>query len=557
MIKELIKEAVNSSVEKYLQDNSIDVSGFEFEIETPKNIEFGDYSTNAALILANKIKSKPRDLAEKLIEILNSSDNTLFKKMEVAGPGFINFHLNEEVFLKGLMEIESKGEKWGSSDSGSGQKILVEFVSANPTGYLHFGHARNAAVGDSLSRILKYSGYEVTKEFYINDAGRQMDLLGESVFVRYKQLFDIDIEIPEDGYQAEYITDIANDLKSQKNDSLLKLTEEEAKGLCKEFAYNVLLNEIKLDLLDAGVEFDEWYSEKENIHSTDDGINVLEQVKELLNNKSSIFENEGALWFKATDFGDTQDWVLVKSDGLPTYFYADIAYHNEKIKRGYNRLINIWGADHHSHVSRLKSAVKALYNDDNIIEVLLIQFVRLIRDGKEVAMSKRSGSFVTLREVLKEVGRDVTRYFLLMRSTDSHLDFDLDLAKEQSSENPVYYIQYAHARIESVLTKAGDSGFAPSPDFIESLQLQEEMQVVKKLLQFPEIVDQSAALLSPHRIAFYLQDLASEFHVYYNRNKILTENSELTTARLYFIACIQTVLRNGLSLLGISAPRRM
>jgi len=557
MIKELIKEAVNSSVEKYLQDNSINISGFEFEIETPKNIEFGDYSTNAALILANKIKSKPRDLAEKLIKILNSSDNTLFKKMEIAGPGFINFHLNEEVFLKGLMEIESKGEKWGSSDSGSGQKILVEFVSANPTGYLHFGHARNAAVGDSLSRILKYSGYEVTKEFYINDAGRQMDLLGESVFVRYKQLFDIDIEIPEDGYQAEYITDIANDLKSQKNDSLLKLNEEEAKGLCKEFAYSVLLNEIKLDLLDAGVEFDEWYSEKENIHSTDDGINVLEQVKELLNNKSSIFENEGALWFKATDFGDTQDWVLVKSDGLPTYFYADIAYHNEKIKRGYNRLINIWGADHHSHVSRLKSAVKALYNDDNIIEVLLIQFVRLIRDGKEVAMSKRSGSFVTLREVLKEVGRDVTRYFLLMRSTDSHLDFDLDLAKEQSSENPVYYIQYAHARIESVLTKAGDSGFAPSPDFIESLQLQEEMQVVKKLLQFPEIVDQSAASLSPHRIAFYLQDLASEFHVYYNRNKILTENSELTTARLYFIACIQTVLRNGLSLLGISAPRRM
>jgi len=556
MVKELVKEAVNSSVEKYLQDNSIDVTGFEFEIEIPKNIDFGDYSTNAALILANKIKSKPRDLAENLIEILNNN-STLFKKIEIAGPGFINFHLNEEVFLKGLMEIESKGEKWGSSDSGSGQKVLVEFVSANPTGYLHFGHARNAAVGDSLSRILKYSGYEVTKEFYINDAGRQMDLLGESVFVRYKQLFDIDIEIPEDGYQAEYITDIANDLKSQKNDSLLKLTEEEAKSHCKEFAYSVLLDEIKLDLLNAGVEFDEWYSEKENIHSSNDGINVLEQVKELLNNKNSIFEDEGALWFKATEFGDTQDWVLIKSDGLPTYFYADIAYHNEKIKRGYNRLINIWGADHHSHVSRLKSAVKALNSDDEIIEVLLIQFVRLIRDGKEVAMSKRSGSFVTLREVLDEVGRDVTRYFLLMRSTDSHLDFDLDLAKEQSSENPVYYIQYAHARIESILTKAGESEFASSSDSIKSLQLQEEMQIVKKLLQFPEIVDQSATSLSPHRIAFYLQDLASDFHVYYNRNKIITENSELTTARLYLIVCIQTVLRNGLSLLGISAPRRM
>jgi len=557
MIKEQIKEAVNSSVEKYLQENSIDSFDFEFEIEIPKNIKFGDYSTNAALILANKIKTKPRDLAEKLIEILNNDENLLFKKMEIAGPGFINFHLNEAVFINSLIEIESKGEKWGSSDAGAGQKILIEFVSANPTGYLHFGHARNAAVGDSLSRILKYSGYEVTKEFYINDAGRQMDLLGVSVLVRYKQLFDIDLDIPEDGYRAEYIINIAEELKSQKNDALLKLDEDEAQGICKEFAYNILLNEIKKDLLDADVEFDRWYSEKENIHSTKDGINVLEQVKELLNGKNSIFENEDALWFKATDYGDSQDWVLIKSDGLPTYFYADIAYHNEKIKRGYNRLINIWGADHHSHVARLKSAIKALNNDDKIIEVLLIQFVRLIKDGKEVAMSKRSGSFVTLREVMKEVGRDVTRYFLLMRSTDSHLDFDMDLAKEQSSENPVYYIQYAHARIESVLTKAGESGISPSPDFIKSLKLQEEMQVVKKLLQFPEIVDQSASALSPHRIAFYLQDLASEFHVYYNRNKILTEDNELTTARLYLISCIQTVLRNGLSLLGISAPRRM
>jgi len=477
--------------------------------------------------------------------------------MEIAGPGFINFHLKEAVYLKGLMEIDSKGKQWGSSKIGEGQKILIEFVSANPTGYLHFGHARNAAVGDSLSRILKYSGYEVTKEFYINDAGRQMDLLGESVLVRYKQLFDIDIDIPEDGYQAEYIADIAKELKSQKDDSLLSLAEDEAQTICKDFAYEILLNEIKKDLLDAGIEFDEWYSEKKNIHTKKNGVNALEQVRGILDSKSSVFEDEGALWFKATDYGDNQDWVLIKSDGLPTYFYADIAYHSDKIQRGYNRLINIWGADHHSHVSRLKSAVTAINNDDKIIEVLLIQFVRLIKDGKEVSMSKRSGSFVTLREVLKEVGRDVTRYFLLMRSTDSHLDFDMNLAKEQSSDNPVYYIQYAHARIESVLTRADESGHSPSPENLESLELQEEMQVVKKLLQFPEIVDQSAASLAPHRIAFYLQDLASEFHVYYNRNKILTENNELTTARLYLISCIQTVLRNGLSLLGISAPRRM
>ncbi len=557
MIKELIKEAVSISVEKYLQSNGTDIEGFDFEIEIPKNVKFGDYSTNAALILANKIKTKPRDLAENLIGMLGGEDNVLFKKLEIAGPGFINFHLKESVFLKSLIEIELQGEKWGSSEKGKGQKILIEFVSANPTGYLHFGHARNAAVGDSLSRILKYSGYEVTKEFYINDAGRQMELLGESVLVRYKQLFDIDVDIPEDGYMAEYITGIAKQLKAEKNDSLLNLGEDEALTVCRDTAYNVLLDEIKKDLLDAGVEFDCWYSEKENVHTANGGTTALEQVKELLDSKKSIFEDEGALWFRATEYGDSQDWVLIKSDGLPTYFYADIAYHNDKIKRGYNRLINIWGADHHSHVSRLKSAVKALNSDDKIIEVLLIQFVRLIKDGKEISMSKRSGSFVTLREVMEEAGRDVTRYFLLMRSTDSHLDFDLDLAMEQSSDNPVYYIQYAHARIESVLTKAREGGFTPSADSIDSLELQEEMQVVKKLLQFPEIVDQSAASLAPHRIAFYLQDLASEFHVYYNRNKILTENGELTTARLYLISCIQKVLRNGLSLLGISAPRRM
>ena len=383
-----------------------------------------------------------------------------------------------------------------------------------------------------------------------------MDLLGESVYVRYRQLFGEDVEIPEDGYKAEYITQIAEKLKTEKGDTLLDAGEE-ALVLCRDTAYDVLLNEIKKDLLDAGVEFDCWYSEKENIHSKQEGVNALEKVKELLQDKESVFEAEGALWFRASEYGDSQDWVLVKSDGLPTYFYADIAYHNDKIKRGYNRLINIWGADHHSHVSRLKSAVKALSSDDEIIEVLLIQFVRLIKDGKEVSMSKRSGSFVTLREVMNEVGRDVTRYFLLMRSTDSHLDFDMDLATEQSSDNPVYYIQYAHARIESVLTKARESGFSPSADSLESLELKEEMQVVKKLLQFPEIVEQSATLLAPHRIAFYLQDLASEFHVYYNRNKILTENGELTTSRLYLISCIQTVLRNGLTLLGISAPRRM
>jgi len=557
MIKDQLRQIVVKSVDTYLKKNGMEMPDFEFEIEIPKNEQFGDYSTNVSLVLSKKIGRKPRDFAEELIEIIKDESGPYFKKIEIAGPGFINFHLDESIFLNGLREIYTGGDRWGSSEEGSDKKVLVEFVSANPTGYLHFGHARNAAVGDAVSRILKYSGFDVTKEFYINDAGRQMQLLGESVLARYNQAFGIEAELPEDGYRGEYIKLIAGKLREAKGDSLKGLDNPDAVSECTEFAYGILIEEIKNDLESMGVEFDNWYSERSEIHAVAGDRGKLDRVRNILENQDSLYESEGALWFKATMYGDSQDWVLVKSDGTPTYFYTDIAYHFDKIERGFNELVNVWGADHHSHVSRLKSAIKAISSDDSILDVLLIQFVRLIKEGKEVSMSKREGSFVTLREVVDEVGSDVTRYFLLMRSTDSHLDFDLDLAKKESSENPVYYIQYAHARIESVLAKAKEEDISHSDEHLELLELKEEMDIVKKLLGFGEVVLSSANTLSPHKIAFFLQDLASDFHVYYNRNKIISENRDLTSARLYFILCIQVVIRNGLILLGIKAPRRM
>ena len=555
MLHEIIKQIVAESINDYMDGAGSGKREVTFEIEIPKNDKFGDYSTNAALILSKELKSNPRELASGLADIIRSKRSGFFKNVEIAGPGFINFHLEESVFINSLTEIYRQGESWGKTDAGSGTRVLIEFVSANPTGYLHFGHARNAAVGDSLARIMEFAGFEVYKEFYINDAGRQMELLGQSVLTRYRQLGGIEAEIPEDGYRGEYIEEIAVKLKEEKGDELLEMDDGEAVSVCADFAYKILLEEIKNDLNSLRVEFDGWYSESEEIHG--DSGKGLKAMEEKLKADSCIYENEGATWFRASDYGDSQDWVLIKSDGSPTYFFSDIVYHYDKINRGYQKLINVWGADHHSHVSRLRSAIKALNKDESILEVLLIQFVRLIREGKEVSMSKREGSFVTLREVLDEVGCDVTRFFLLMRGTDTHLDFDLDLAKEQSSDNPVFYIQYAHARIESVLKKAAEENFEPSEDFIDRLRLKDEMDIVKKLLNFPEVVVSSSIQLSPHKIAFYLLDLASDFHVYYNSNKIITGEKELTSARLYFILCIQIVIRNGLELLGISAPRRM
>jgi arginyl-tRNA synthetase len=558
-MKEDIINVVSQSVEKIGKNLDLTDLSVEIEVGMPKRKEFGDFSVNTAMLIANKIGKNPREVAELIIENLPQEKDELFNKVEIAGPGFINFYVKEEAIVNKLLQIENAGEKFGTSNLGNGEKVLVEFVSANPTGFLHMGHSRNAVVGDTVARMLSASGYDVTKEFYINDAGRQMNLLGESVLIRYKELFGHSEELPEDGYKGDYVKDIASQIKAEKGDSLLQDSAEQASTYCRELAKGILLEEIKKDLADINVFFDEWYSEVENIHTVlaESEDTKLNQIKALLNSKGVLEEREGALWFKATEFGDTQDWVLIKSDGSPTYFLADIAYHLDKYKRGFDSIINVWGADHHGHVSRLKAALRSIGLDDSRFNVLLIQFVRLMREGKEVAMSKRAGSYVTLKEVAQEVGADVMRFFLLMRSSESHLDFDLDLAKKESSENPVYYIQYAYARIGSIFRKAQEEGITQSSNNLALLKAPEEIDLVKKLLLFPEVLEDSAKSLAPHKVAYYLQELAAQFHVYYNKCRVVDENKDISSSRLYLITCAQTVLGNGLKLLGVSAPERM
>jgi len=558
-MKEDIINAVCKSVENIAKSIDLPDLSVDIEVGVPKRKEFGDFSVNTAMLIANKIGRKPREVAELIIENLPPEKDELFNKVEIASPGFINFYVKEEAIVNKLLEIERNGEKFGTSNLGNGQRVLVEFVSANPTGFLHMGHSRNAVVGDTVARILSASGYNVVKEFYINDAGRQINLLGESVFIRYKELFGQSEELPEDGYNGDYVKDIAARIKSDKGDTLLKQSPAEASEYCRDFAKAVLLEEIKKDLADINVFFDEWYSEKDHIHGKekDSDNSKLDQIKELLQSKGVLEQREGALWFQATEFGDSQDWVLIKSDGSPTYFLADIAYHFDKYKRGFDSIINVWGADHHGHVSRLKAALRSLGLDEERFVVLLIQFVRLMRHGQEVKMSKRAGSYVTMKEVAEEVGSDVMRFFLLMRSSESHLDFDLDLAKKESSENPVYYIQYAYARIGSIFRKAQDEGLTRSGDNLALLKAPEEIDLVKKLLQFPEVVEDSARSLAPHTTAYYLHELAAQFHVYYNKCRVVDEDRELSSARLFLIHCVKTVLGNGLNMLGVSAPERM
>lgn len=550
-MKDKIREVVSESTRKLLDKYNLQELEADFEIEIPKNEKFGDFSTNAAMVLSGRLSKPPREVAQELVDFISDSENSMFRNVDIAGPGFINFYVRKDAVTSRLKEIIAAGEQWGSSDVGQGKKVLIEFVSANPTGYLHFGHGRNAVVGDTISRILRFSGFDVTNEFYINDAGRQMDLLGESVLCRYRQLLGTECDMPEGGYQGEYVSEIALELRDRYGDDLAD--KPDSIKICMDFAYRKLLEEIKKDLQDIGVSFQNWYSEREKIHDAD----KFREIREILESKDALAERDGAVWFLATEYGDNQDWVLVKKDGTPTYFFADIAYHYDKFKRGYDRIINIWGADHHSHFNRLVSSLKALGMDENRLEVVLIQFVRLVKDGVEISMSKRAGSYVTLREVAEEVGKDVTRFFLLMRSSDSHMDFDLALAKSESSENPVYYIQYAHARIMSIFRKAAEEGIEASEDNLNLLTLGEELEISKKLFLFRDVVKSSAFQSSPHKITYYLQDLASDFHIYYNKHKIVGEEKALSSARLYFIDCIRQVLRNGLNLLGVSSPTRM
>ncbi len=523
-------------------------------LEVPNHAEHGDFATNIALNLARAEKKAPRKIAEALVAALGAGDG-LWRRIEIAGPGFINFFLSNRCWYGVLDDVVRAGDSYGRCQVGAGKKVMVEFVSANPTGPLHIGHGRGAATGDAVASVLEWAGYQVEREYYINDAGNQMNTLGLSLYLRYRELQGEVIAFPETCYQGGYIRDLAQEVIAAEGDRFLRLDEKEAVAWFARFGGERILAGIDDDLQAFGVRFDRWYSEQSLY---DRG--AVTRGTELLKERGFAYEKDGALWFRTTDFGDDKDRVLVRSNGATTYFASDVAYHKEKYERGYDLAIDVWGADHHGYVPRMKAVLAGLGRNPDDLQIVLVQLVNLLRGGQQVAMSTRSGEFVTLREVIDEVGRDACRFFFLMRRSDSQLDFDLDLAKQQSNDNPVFYVQYAHARVCSINRTAAEQGLEPpalgTVDF-DRLQLDEELALARQLARFSETVAGAAQHFAPHRVVFYLQELAAQFHSYYNRNRVLIDDPETSRARLYLVNCVRTVLRNALHLLGVSAPERM
>ncbi len=526
----------------------------EIALEVPARPGHGDFSTNLAMVLARAEKTAPRKVAEALVSVLEESA-TEWGRVEIAGPGFINFFLPSRHWFETLNEVVRRGADYGRSNFGKGKKVQVEFVSANPTGPLHIGHGRGAATGDAVAAVLNAAGYEVQREYYLNDAGNQMQTLGRSLLLRYRELLGEAIEFPDDCYQGDYIRDIAQEVLDGKGRALLELSEKEAIEQIGAYGGSQIRDGIDTDLEDFGVHFDNWYSEQ-SLYDRGE----VERGIALLKERGLTYELDGAIWFKTTDFGDDKDRVLVRSNGVATYFASDVAYHKEKYERGFDLVIDVWGADHHGYIPRMKAVLAGLGRDTDDLQCILVQLVNLLRDGKQVAMSTRAGKFVTLRAVIDEVGKDACRFFFLSRRSDSQLDFDLELAKKQSNENPVYYVQYAHARVCSINRNAAEAGITlPSAGEVDfsQLTLEEELALVKQLSRYGEIVEAAAQHFEPHRIVFYLQDLAARFHSYYNKGRVLTEDIETSRARLYLINGVRTVLENALLLLGVSAPERM
>lgn len=524
------------------------------EVEEPKNPSHGDFSTNMAMVSASVQKMAPRKIADAILGCISDPDG-IIEKTEIAGPGFINFYLKSNAWHPVLKTIHDEDHTYGATDVGKGQRVQVEFVSANPTGPLHVGHGRGAAVGDVVGNILSACGYAVEKEYYINDAGRQISTLGRSVYLRFKELQGEKIEFPEDCYQGDYIYGLAETLKENNSDRISRYSESEAISYCADFAAKEILEGIREDLSEFGVAYNHWFSEQSLY---DDG--KVESAIEDGKNRKTIYKNEGALWFNTTAFGDEKDRVVVKQNGETTYFASDIAYHQNKYKRGFHRVIDVWGADHHGYIQRLTAAIEASGYKREQFNVILVQFVNLLRGGEPVAMSTRAGEFVTLKDVVDEVGKDAARFIFLTRHYDSPLDFDLEVAKQKTNENPVYYVQYVHARISSIIQKAEErdvQAITWSEESISGLHTPEEIQLMKALARYPEVVAGSAEFMEPHRITFYLMNLASVFHAYYNKHRVLTDESDLTNARLYLVQAVQKVIRNGLGLLGVSAPEKM
>ena len=554
-LKKIIKATINDCFEQGVLKRT-DLP--DYVIEIPNNPDHGHFATNLPLTLSSSRKRNPREIASVIIDHIKDEEN-LLENAELAGPGFINFRIRSEKWHSVLSDIVRLREDYGRNNMGEGLKILVEFVSANPTGPLHLGHGRGAALGDTLCRIFSFCGYDTVREFYINDAGKQILLLGKSIFSRLKQMSDPDYPFPEDGYRGDYILELAGAIS--KDIDLNDISEKEAVDICAGKGKKKMLEEIKGDLALFRVSFDVWYSET-FLH--DSGL--FQKTLEMLKAKGQLYEKDGAVWIKTSDFGDDKDRVIRKNDGRYTYFASDISYHLDKKTRGFAKAVNIWGADHHGYVPRVKAALSASGFSENWLSVMLIQLVKLWKNGQEMKMSKRSGSFVTLQELVTEVGVDAARFVILSKSHDSTLDFDIDLVKKQDSDNPVYYVQYAHARICSIFRKAALEGISlpHTPEgLLKYLVLDEEMALIRQMAIFPSLLEDICGTLEPHRLTYYLTSLASSFHRYFNLgskipdNRIITTEPALSLARLFLVDAVRVVIANGLELLGITAPTQM
>ncbi len=549
------------------------------QVDRTRDPAHGDYASNIALVLAKAAGMKPRDLAQRVVEGL--PDCTLVEKVDIAGPGFINFTVTRDAWLDLIGQVRSLGGRYGRSEAGAGARVMVEFVSANPTGPLHVGHGRGAAYGDSLARVLRAAGYDARSEYYINDAGRQMDILALSVWLRYLELQGGETRFPAGGYRGDYVRDIARSLAGENGDGLVRpaaslfddLPEEADPAMdtlvarCRsllgdagfgtvfDHACGVMVADIREDLAEFGVEFDCWFSERSLVTG-----GAMEKAIRVLEANGHVYEKDGAKWFRATDFGDEKDRVVVRANGAHTYFATDIAYHFDKGERGFDRILDIFGADHHGYVDRIRASFEALGHPRENLDILLVQFAVLYRGGEKVSMSTREGEFVTLRELRGEVGNDAARFFYALRRPEQHMDFDLDLAKSQSADNPVYYIQYAHARICSVFRQLRERGMetleTATPDY-GLLGESRELELLRTLSRYPEVVASAAASLEPHQVAYYLRDLATDFHTYYNAHPFLASENDLRLARLGLIDATRQVIANGLDLLGVSAPESM
>lgn len=567
-MKHKIREIVLNAAQRGFENGLLPSDHIpEMEIEEPRNPSHGDFSTNFAMVSAAIQKMPPRKIAESLVssiealgdfqEEISGETKNLIEKVEIAGPGFINFFLSNKAWHPVVDRILEQDKRYGASDMGGNEKVQVEFVSANPTGPLHVGHGRGAAVGDSIGNILCFAGFDVQKEYYINDSGRQIRTLGISVWLRLLQKTGKEIEFPDDCYQGNYIKELAEEILAKEGNAFIQRDEKEAIDACAKFAAKKILVSIKEDLTNFGVTFDHWFSEQ-SLYDSGRVQKTIEDFK----SKDLIYKEDGALWFRTQDFGDEKNRVVVRNNGLTTYFASDIAYHMEKYERGFDRVIDVWGADHHGYIKRIDASVVASGRKSKQFEVILVQLVNLLRGGKPFQMSKRAGDFVTLKDIVDEVGKDAARFIFLSRSYDSGLDFDLELAKQKNSDNPVYYVQYVHARITGILLKAKQENIIKDIDFnkgenLNLLDAVEEINLIKILDTFKANVEKSAQTLHPHVIFTYLMSLAAAFHGYYNRHKVITDNRELTLARLSLVLGVKKVIRNGLTLLGVNAPERM